>query len=152
VTIEGVFNYAKRYLKKTGAKSPDLFLQDPKDAKPEEPKPDPEMVKLQMQGAQQQQEMTGKHQLAQMQIAADRQKAAEDLAVERERMAWDHQFKTEQAERDFTLRQQQSDAEMALKERQMIMEANVKVQTAAITAEAPESTSINGPEFGGEPG
>lgn len=95
VTLENVYNVAKRMAELTGQRDPGRYFTEPpkKDpnAPPEPPAPDPEMVKAQMEAQQ-------KAQQAQSDAELKRYEIDQKAALQREQMMLEAQLKREQME------------------------------------------------------
>ena len=104
VTGENLYNTVTKLVENAGLKSPELYFTDPKTAQPQEPKPDPEMLKLQQEGQIKQAElqMTGHFKEKEMQL-----KTAEAVA--------NLQLKQADAEANRSMKQEQMQGDMALK-------------------------------------
>jgi hypothetical protein len=89
VTPINIYNAASDVVKNSGLKSEDRYFSDPKKAPPQQPKPDPEMQKLQAQ------------------IQGDQAKAQSDLMLQREKQQSEMQLKREQMMLDFQLKQEE---------------------------------------------
>ncbi len=89
VTPVNIYNAAADVVKNSGLKSEDRYFSDPKKAPPQEPKPDPEMQKVQAQ------------------IQGDQAKAQSDLMLQREKQQSEMQLKREQMMLDFQLKQEE---------------------------------------------
>ncbi len=89
VTPANIYNAASDVVKNSGLKSEDRYFTDPSKAPPQQPKPDPEMQKVQAQ------------------IQGDQMKAQNDLQLQQAKMQADMQLKREQMMLDFQLKQEE---------------------------------------------
>jgi hypothetical protein len=125
VNPNNVYNSAKAFTRLIGQKSPDDFFTDPKTVEPPAPKPDPEMMKLQIEGQMKAQEMQTKAALdtqsmqmkaeieklqAQADIATQQQKTAADLAIAERKAQLEEKLALLEAE----LKRREHDQKMAL--------------------------------------
>jgi hypothetical protein len=149
VTADNAYALLKRFYERgLKFKSADPFLTDPAEAPPQEPKPDPAMMEAQAKLQMEQQKAQ-----AQMQFQA--QKAEADMALARERAGLEMQLERDKQQAQLSFQREQAAAELTLKREEMAMEYNLKREANALNAQAKvqaASTSIGGPEMGGEPG
>lgn len=89
VTPVNIYNAASDVVKNSGLKSEDRYFTDPKKAPPQQPKPDPEMQKLQAQ------------------IQGDQMKAQSDLQLQQAKLQAEMQLKREEMMLDFQLKQEE---------------------------------------------
>jgi len=89
VSPVNIYNAASDIVKNSGLKSEDRYFTDPSKAPPQQPKPDPEMQKVQAQ------------------IQGDQMKAQNDLQLQQAKMQADMQLKREQMMLDFQLKQEE---------------------------------------------
>lgn len=119
VTMENIHNAAQALVEATGEKTPELFFSDPKDAPPQEPKPDPEMMKLQAEMQMKQMEFQGKSQL-------DTQKAQQDYQLKTAEMQQKAEIERIQAEADIAVKRE----EMQMKREEHAMKMQLAQQKA----------------------
>jgi hypothetical protein len=147
VTGENLANTSQKMAEKLGFKTPGMFFQPPEvvmQTPPGEPKPDPEMAKVQGQLAAQKAKQEGEMLLASAKAQAEamqrqeqaridlqlaREKAAADMQIARERAALDMQIAREKAALDAQLKMRELQQEAVLGA--MEIESNEKVQGAA---------------------
>lgn len=89
VTPTNLYNAATDVVKNSGLKSEDRYFSDPSKAPPQQPKPDPEMQKVQAQIQSDQVKAQNDLQLQQAKMQAEMQ-------LKREQMMLDHQLKVEE--------------------------------------------------------
>ncbi len=128
VTPQNIYNSATKFTELTGNKDVERFFTDPSTQPPAQPKPDPEMMKLQMEGQLRTQEMQQKAQLdqsaqqskaqieqiqAQADIATQDRKTQAEMAMaerkaqlEEQLMLLDHRLKTQQAQADMEMKRE----------------------------------------------
>lgn len=82
VTWENIYNTASKIVENSGLKSAELYFTDPKQAQPQQPKPDPEMLKLQQQGEMDKAKLQLEVQKTQAQLQLEREKAQAQLQLE----------------------------------------------------------------------
>jgi hypothetical protein len=88
ITGGNVFETFKKIVTNMGFKTPELFVTDPSTAEPQEPPPDPEMMKLQQEGQLKQIELQQTGQFKGQELALKERETAATLALkEREIMA-----------------------------------------------------------------
>jgi hypothetical protein len=155
VTPQNVYNASKKLAEALGYKNSDAFFTDPSKA-PQQQKPDPEMMKIQVQ-----QQMEGQKLQAQMQL--EREKAQIEVqkimqeqqaqAAEREKeLQLEAQRNALQAQHEAQLAQMKADQDARIRDQEMAfnewkakLEAETKIVTAKIAAGA------KGTELGDEP-
>lgn len=149
---ENLYNAAKRFAQAGNLKTPDLYFSDPKDAEPQPPKPDPEMMKvqgqLQLEQGKAQATLQLEHQKSQAKLQSDATNAQMQSELELQKM-----------DREFELKRYQIDAELGLKREQLVAEIALKrelgmlqAQVAHETGMAKVSASTSSVEVGGDPG
>lgn len=147
VTPENLANTSQKMAEKLGFKTPGMFFQPPESVMqtpPAEPKPDPEMAKVQGQLAAQKAKQDGELQLAAAKAQAEaqqrREQAAIDMQLTRERADQELQIARERAVLDMQIAREKAalDAQLKMRELQqeavlgaMEIESNEKVQGAA---------------------
>lgn len=154
VTADNVHNAMKRFIMAAGQHAPELFVTDPKEAPPQEPKPDPALAEMQAK----MQIEAGK---AQIQAQADEARAQREHEREMQRMQIEAKLKARQQDTDAALRERQVSRELDLKERQLVAELGLKERIALAElnmkaqlgkAEIEASSDIGDVHTGGEPG
>lgn len=127
---EEAYHAIKRKLSAAGVKDVDNYLKDPAQQPPQQPQPDPEMVKVQAEMQAKQAEMQMKQQVqaadmqmrereGQLKIQLAEQEAAAKLELERAK-----------AEQEAALAQQKFEFEAAMAERKMALEAELAREQA----------------------
>lgn len=114
VTPEHIFNNIRGLIEDSNLGNPTDFVQDPVMAGPQQPKPDPEMAKVQQQGQLAQQKLQGDQQLAAAQHQTKAQQAEADIQIKAARTAHDAELAQQSAEFQARLANQKFAAEMAL--------------------------------------
>lgn len=160
---ENVYNAAVRYAQVANLKAPERFFTDPKSLPPQEPKPDPDMVKAQSQMQLEQGKAQATLQLEQQKTAATLQlqgakneaelnqqanQAAQQMAFDREKMQMEHQQKMFQIGEELQMRREIAAEELRLK--YQIAEASA--HTAHDVGMAKVNANISEPQVGGKPG
>jgi hypothetical protein len=155
VSEANVHNLLTAWSRAAGQKSPEQYWTDPQSPEvqqakaQQQPKPDPEMAKVQAQIAAQ-------NQKAQADVQLAREKAAADLQLQREKHAADGAAAEAQAAREHELRLQEHAADVQLRREQMAGELQLKrdgmVAELALKREMGARPEVQGPEVGGEPG
>lgn len=140
-----LFNSAAGLVRDMGVGQPDDFFIDPEnndqEQKPE--KPDPEMVKAQMEAEAQQAKIAGEQQLASVKLEMQREEATAKQQLAREQAEFEAQLASEKAQRESDLAQQKMAMEQQLAEQRMIMEARMAEHKASLAEQA--SMSKNRP-------
>jgi hypothetical protein len=122
VMPENIANLAQKIAEKLGFKTPGMFFQ-PADkvteiAQQQQPKPDPEMVKVQGQLAAQAEKQKGDLELARAEAAARiaqrREEAAAELQIMRERAALEMQLERDKAAANAVLAREEAEREAQL--------------------------------------
>ena len=173
VTADNVYALLKKYFEQgLKFKSADPFIMDPAEAEPQEPQPDPAMLEAQAK----QQEMQAKLQLEQAKVDGQRQiaeiKAQSEIETVRAVATEKATLARQEAEERAALKRQEHQETMALtmernaaelahkreiaalelqmKREEMMIEAELK--SAAIYMKSEASTTVAGPEMGGDAG
>lgn len=149
VTMDNLYNLTKRFFEKTGAKSPELYVSDPKEQPPQPPQPDPEAAKARAQVQIEQMKAQAKAQTdamnAQNSLVIEREKLAADVELRRIEAGERLKLAREEMMARIELNRQQAADELVLKQQEMQLEATLKARQA-------ESQTVSGPQMGGEPG
>lgn len=119
VDWETIHNAAEKLVQAGGVKSPELYFKDPKTQPPAQPKPDPEMMKLQAEMQMKQMEFQGKSQL-------DAQKAQQDYQLKTAEMQQKAEIERIQAEADIAVKRE----EMQMKREEHAMKMQLEQQKA----------------------
>ncbi len=119
-----LYNAAKRFCERAGQKAPELFFTDPAQAPPEQPKPDPEMMKVQAQ-------IEGDKAKTAAQAQNDQAKAASQAEIERFKAENDAQLAREKAAFEAKLAEAKAAFEMQMETRRMDMEMDMARQRHA---------------------
>ena len=162
VTPKQYHNTLSKLIECGGFKDPGSFFTDPdsdeakermKNAPP--PEPDPKVVEAQTRLQLEQQKAESASEMAQDKAVAELTLARERGQIEaqqrREEHAAELAFKREMAASDMEMKRALAAAELELKREEMALEAELKRQANAMSAAA-QSTAIDGPSQGGEPG
>lgn len=153
VTPKQYFNTLAKLIETGGFKDPGAFFTDPDSPeakqKMAEKAQQPPPVDPKVEEAKARIEL--ETQKAQAQAQRDAEKAAGDLQLAREKHALEMQQRREEQAADLAFKRELADAELMLKREEMQMEFALKSEANRMNAEA-RSSSINGPEQGGEPG
>jgi hypothetical protein len=151
VTPKHLFNTYAKLIETGGYKDPNLFFSDPDSEEAQQrmanqppPPPDPKLVEAQAR-------MELETAKAQFGAQMDQAKAKSSLQIERERHQAELQMQRERMALEDQFRREQAQAELALKRDEMMLEAQLKREAIRMKAET-ASTSVDGPEAGGDPG
>jgi hypothetical protein len=145
VTPDNVANLTNKLSEKLGYRTPGLFFQPAEKvmqiaSQPQEPKPDPEMAKVQGQLAAQKAKQEGELQLAAAKAQAEaqqrREQAAIDMQLARERADAEMQIARERAILDMQLAREKADLDAQLKVRELDQEAALGAMEIKAKAEA----------------
>ena len=135
VQKKNIYNAAVKFTELTGNKDHEQYFTDPATQPPQPPKPDPEMMKLQMEAQMRSQEMQQKAQLddraqqqkaqietvqAQADIATQDRKTQAEMQLAREKFEMEKQLMLIQAQL------KQREMEMDLQHKQQLHEANMQ--------------------------
>jgi hypothetical protein len=123
VSEQEAYNSGKALIEDMGLGDPSLFFLDPKELPPSEPKPDPEMAKVQaaaMLDAHKQE--SAQADAAQKHTLAEQEAEAKLMLMEREG-ALKADLAERQAQHQMSLAERRMDAELMLAERRMVFEA-----------------------------
>jgi len=126
VTMDNVYNLAKRTYEKLGNKAPENFLSDPKKAPPQPPKPDPDMVKVEKDAELKQMELQGKGQFQAMELQGKGMIEQEKLRQQEEAAIRDHELKVQQMQAELQLKREIAAEELNLKRELLAAELQMK--------------------------
>ncbi|MGR4893353.1 hypothetical protein ACIPPQ_20200 [Sphingopyxis sp. LARHCG72] len=126
VDNQRLFNSAAGLVRDMGIGQPDDYFVDPKNAPPEDPKPDPEMVKAQMEAESQKAKIEGEQQLSAIRIQGQRDEAAAKQQLARE----EAEFQAQLAREKFEFEKEQSRDRMMFEAAMAREQASLKAQTA----------------------
>lgn len=145
---QNVYNAIKRKYHAAGIKNVDDYITEPeKDEEgkpvPKEPKPNPEMMKLQAEQQMQQQKLQGEQQMSAAKIEMQQQEAQAKLMLQREQAEAEAQLARDKAQFEATLAEQRMAQELELAERRMAMEERMSERKASMAEK--QSLSKNRP-------
>lgn len=122
ITGENVYNSVEKLIENMGLKSPERYISDPSKAPPQQPQPDPEMMKAQQELQLRQQEVQGNLELKKTEVEGSLQiqqsKAAGELQLQQQRMQAESALKFQQADHAANLGEHRFNTEAAMKQRQ----------------------------------
>jgi hypothetical protein len=127
-----LFNAGAGLVRDMGIGQPDDFFVDPTNAPEEAEKPDPEMVKAQMEQQAQQAKIEGEQQLAAARLQMQQQEAEAKQQLAREQAEFDAQLAAEKAQRESDLAQQKMAMELRLAEQRMAVEMQMAEHKASL--------------------
>ena len=138
ITGENVYNSVEKLIENMGLKSPERYITDPAKAPPQQPQPDPEMMKAQQELQLKQQEMQGNLQIKQAEVEGN-------LKLKEAELGANLKLKQAQTVGDMQMKQSQFDAqngsEALLREvQQIVSQAESKIEAIAkeVMQAAPE--------------
>ena len=114
-----------------GLKNMEEFLQDPQNAPPQEPKPDPEVEKSRAM-------MQLEQQKAQADLQMSQQKMQADIQMEQARAQLEAQIAMQKAKADIEIAQMKLQADIAMAKARADLEAQIKTQQASHQAQLKE--------------
>lgn len=157
VTADNAYAFLKRYLEKgLDFKSADPYLTDPATQPPQPPQPDPAVLEAQAKLQLEQQKAQGQQGLAEQKAAADveltRAKAEAEIMIARERNEAEMQRRSAEHAADLELKRAIAADELMLRREEMALEFELKREANRLNAAAKASTTVDGPQQGGEPG
>lgn len=117
-----IYNAAKRLAENAGFKDGDEFFMEPQ---PQQPKPDPLMMKAQA-------ELQIKQQSAQVDAQAAQQKAQTDAQIAQQKMQADMAMAQQKLQNDMQLAREKMNADIQLAREKAYMEAQLKSEIAAM--------------------
>lgn len=122
ITGENVYNSVEKLIENMGLKSPERYISDPSKAPPQQPQPDPEMMKAQQELQLRQQEMQGNLQLNKQKVDGELQiqqsKAAGELQLQHQKLQAESALKFQQADHAANLGEHKFNTEASMKQRQ----------------------------------
>ena len=132
ITMENIYKTLEKYVEAVGLKQVDMYATDPADAPPQEPKPDPEMQKMQMemQIEQQRAQLETQKQAAQLQI--EQQKSQQAMALAAQESQQKMQLAQQEAQAQIQIEQMRAAAKIRTDE--LIAESNAKLKAAEFAA------------------
>jgi len=165
VTAESLHNRLMKWSRAAGEKNPEKYWPDPSKAEPQEPKPDPEMAKVQAQLQIEQQKNQGQLQLQAATAQADAQiqsaKHQADAQASEAQAERAHQLAVLKVQGELQLKRETTEAELAMKRELLAAELQMKREVALLNAQIAHETgmakveassSVSEVEPGGEPG
>jgi thiol-disulfide isomerase/thioredoxin len=126
ITFEHVYNLYRRILEKLGNKAPEKYGQDPKEAEPQPPKPDPEMVKVEKDAELKQMELQAKGQLQATELQGKAMLEQAKLRQAEEQAIREHELKIQQMQAEIQLKRDIAAKELALKRELLAAELQMK--------------------------
>lgn len=98
VTLENVYNTASKIVENSGLKSAELYFTDPMQnpMPPEQPKPDPEMVKIEQKAQIDQANLQLEVEKTKAQLELEKQKQQMEFELKKQQMEFDQQLKLAQ--------------------------------------------------------
>lgn len=120
---EQVYHAVKRKLNAAGIKDTENYLSDPSQQQPQEPKPDPAMLKMQAE-----------QQNAQAKLQLERDKAEADMQIQQAKNEATIQMEREKAQLQAELAHQKAQAEFDLAHQKMQMEVDLAREKMAMDA------------------
>jgi len=148
---QNIYNALVKLTQNAGFKNPEEFWTDPAKAPPQEPKPDPEMIKAQGQMQIEQMKIQAKEREIQINAEAEAQKAQLQLQHEQVRSQNDvtiEQAKI-QAQMELERWKAQLEAETALRKTQMQLEADKEIEMIKAQNDAAIQLKQHSMELGG---
>lgn len=121
VTPQNLYNSAKRLVELVGLRSVEPYFTDPTTAAPQDPKPDPEMMKAQMQ-------MQIAQQTSQSQQQLDMQKFQAQSALDQQQAQHRNQLEMVQANADIAVQNKKAESEMAMAQQRAAFDFQLKQQ------------------------
>lgn len=120
---EQVYHAVKRKLNAAGIKDTENYLSDPSQQQPQEPKPDPAMLKMQAE-----------QQNAQAKLQLERDKAEADMQIQQAKNEATIQMEREKVQLQAELAHQKAQAEFDLAHQKMAMEVDLAREKMAMDA------------------
>lgn len=163
ISADNIHNRLKKWSDAANERDSDRFWMDPAQAPPQQPKPDPEMMKAQAELQLKKQTAEADAQLAHGKAQSDMQlqtaKHEAQLEADARRAQNDHELGMARLEAEMQLKREQIGAELQLKREQLTAELQLKRELGFAQAAASHevgmakvSASTSGVEPGGEPG
>lgn len=128
VTPENVYAFGKKFIE-TGLKfqSADPYWSDPAQSPPQQPQPDPEMLKMQAEQQMQQARLEMDREKAAADLETTRLRAAAELELEREKAAASMEIEREKAALKMQIDRERAQMEAALAQERAAMEADLEL-------------------------
>lgn len=136
IGAEEAYHAVSRKLQAAGIKDVENYLKDPSQQPPQEPQPDPEMIKVQAEQQQAQAKLELEQQKAAADIQVNQEKNQATVEAMREKAALDMQLAREKAQAEYDLAVQKMDMEFQLAREKMMMEAEIARENAKLQAAA----------------
>jgi hypothetical protein len=143
VSLENVYNAVTRMAKKSGEKAPEQFFSDPAKAQPQEPKPNPEMLKLQADQQQHADKMQLQTGVEQAKDQRETMRAQSEVAIAQSQAraaAVQAQMQLEEAQARIELDRQKLEAETQFKYAQLAQQRELEM--AKIQAQFGQAVTI----------
>lgn len=128
VTGENLYNTVEKYVQALGLKTAEPYFTDPSTQPPQQPKPDPEMVKAQTQ-------MQLEQQKAQAQLGLEQQKAQQQFALETQKAETNKQTEIVQAQADIEVMKMKAMVDMEIARQKAQLDAELARMKAAVDLE-----------------
>jgi hypothetical protein len=153
VNWENLHETSTKIVENAGLKHADLYFSDPKNAPPQEPQPDPEMIKIQQQGeidkaklAQQAQNDNAKLQMEerkmQGEFALKLMEANASIQLKREQAAVDAQMSRERMASDQSMAQQKIAGDQALARDKASSDTDTKRMAVEAKAQSADASGV----------
>lgn len=140
VTMRNVYKAATDQAKKLGVKAPEEYYSDPSQAPPQQPKPDPEMIKVQGQQQLAQQKQQGDMQATQAKQQADMAMESAKLQSEEKMAQFKATLQAQVTQQQNQLEHERAQADqanqLALEQLKIASAEHIAIEVARINAEA----------------
>ena len=136
IGAEEAYHAVSRKLSAAGIKDVENYLKDPAQQEPQQPQPDPEMLKLQAEQQNAQAKLELEQQKAAADIQVNQEKNQANVDAMREKAALDMELAREKAQAEYDLAVRKMEMEFQLAREKMVMEAEIARENAKLQADA----------------
>ena len=143
---EQAYHAIKRKLNATGIKDVENYLIDPENIPPQDPQPDPEMMKVQAEAQIKAAEVEGKREEAALSLELKREESAMKIQIMREEAAAKLELEQQRQQQEAALALRQQDFEMDMAREQMALQR----EQAAHKAKLDEDNAVSKKRPGGD--
>lgn len=134
VTPDNIYETMKKIAENAGFRNPEAFFTDPKMAPPQQPRPDPNEMKVQA-------DIAAKMKMTDAEIAAQAKKTEADIALKRATTVADYELRFKGQQVDAALAGQKTQSEIAMSKDRM--NGELKMKSEAASSEIAAKSGVN---------
>jgi hypothetical protein len=150
VTLKNIYNVQAKIAENAGFKDVESFWTDPETVPPEQPKPDPEMQKVEAQKALDQQKLQAQQEMNQAQLQNDQMKGAAQMQLERDKASQQMDLEQFKAQKAAELEQFKAEKAAELEAFKAQMQAQTDREVGVFRAQSDHAYKMTqgGPNYG----